>query len=279
MADYSIYVSSCDGYSDCWEPFFTLLERYGPGCAHPLYLGTEYKDSPRPAKVTALPVCLRHGVPASQRVPWSRFTRWALEEIPSPLILFLQEDFFLKAPVQDAEIERLAALMESHPEISCIHLTDQGPLAEKPSEAFPGLDEVRLHQRYRVSCQAALWRKDELLALLRDHESAWEYEEFGSARSAALGHLYLCVSRQVVRLGQYEIFPYIFTGIVRGQWMREVVPLFKENGIAVDLSLRGIYEEQPARKKPSWKRFAGWWVHRWKKCENERYIRRHIKRA
>ena len=278
MADYSVYISSCDGYSDCWEPFFTLLERFWPDCSHPLYLGSEYMDSPRPDRVTALALCKSHGVPSSERVPWSRFTRWALEAIPSPLVLFLQEDFFLKAPVKDEEVERITEMMEAHPEIACVHLTDQGPLAEGPSDEFPGMDVLKLKQRYRVSCQAALWRKDELLALLRDKESAWEYEEFGSARSAAMGHLYLGVSRKIVRLGEYEIIPYLFTGIVQGRWIKEVVSLFEANGIEVDYSRRGFDEDYPKRKKSNWKRFVGWWVHLSHKIENERYIRRHIKR-
>ena len=92
------------------------------------------------------------------------------------------------------------------------------------------LDEMHLHRPYRISCQSALWRKKELLTLLRDRENAWEFEMFGSTRSAALGHRYLQVSKDYVRLNQFEIIPYVFTGIIKGKWFREVPALFKENG-------------------------------------------------
>lgn len=244
----AVYVSSCDGYSDCWEPFFRLFERFWPDFGGRVYLGTE--DLPYSFEridMTALRVCLRNAVPKGERVPWSRFTRLALQSVGADIILFMQEDFFLRDRVRSADIERFLTLMEEHPEIRCIHLTDQASLPEGPSE-WPDLDVVRRRQRYRVSCQCALWRKEEILSLLRDDESAWEYEEFGSRRSAAAGRLYLTVSRSFVQKGRYEIVPYVFTGIVQGRWYPEVVPLFKENGIEVDYSLRGLSDESRPRK-------------------------------
>jgi hypothetical protein len=40
----SIVVSSCDSYSDLWNPFFTLLKKYWIGIEkYPIYLCTESK--------------------------------------------------------------------------------------------------------------------------------------------------------------------------------------------------------------------------------------------
>ena len=251
----TVYVSSCDGYSDCWAPFFRLFGRYWPDFGGRIFLGTEYRDyAVEGLPVHAQQLCRKRGVPASQRVPWSRFTRWALEEIDADIVLFMQEDFFLRAPVRSDDIDRFLTLMEEHPDIACIHLTDQGPLPEGPS-AFDRLDVVQRKQRYRVSCQCALWRRAELLSLLRDDESALEFEKFASRRSAAAGHLFLTVNRDFVRKDRYEIVPYVFTGIIQGRWYREVVPIFAENGIEVDYARRGFTDE-PRPAKPLWKKVA-----------------------
>ncbi|MBR1706866.1 MAG: hypothetical protein IJ721_08810 [Bacteroidales bacterium] len=277
MRGLAVYISTCDGYSDCWNPFFRLFERYWPDFSGTLYLSTEYKEyAYGNLPVVSQRLCWSHGVPTSERVPWSRFTRWALEAVPDDLVLFLQEDFFLKGTVRSEVVDRYAVLMREHPDIRCLHLTDQSVQCGGPSE-FPGLDEVPLRQRYRVSCQCALWRKDEILSILRDDESAWEYEEFGSARSAALGHRYLAVSHDVVRLGVYEIVPYVFTGIVQGQWLPEVQPLFEANGVVVDYTVRGFHEGR--RRKPFLDRVR-YHLHRLvKKVRNEYDIRVHLERV
>ena len=256
----TVYVSSCDGYSDCWGPFFRLFARYWPDFSGRIFLGTEYRDCAVDGlPVTAQQVCRRRAVPASVRVPWSQFTRWALEDIDADIILFMQEDFFLRGSVQTGQIDRLLNLMEMQPEIACIHLTDQGVLSEGPS-TFENLDVVRLRQRYRVSCQCALWRKQELLSILRDDESAAEFEEFGSRRSAASGHLYLAVNKDFVCKDRYEIVPYVFTGIIQGRWNREVVSLFAENGIDVDYSARG-FTDDPRPPKTLGRKLAYQWRH------------------
>ncbi|MDO6425220.1 hypothetical protein, partial [Saccharophagus degradans] len=82
---------------------------------------------------------------------------------------YLQEDYFLKDTVKNEEVEYYVSLMESHKNIQCIQLTDQAVVADGDSE-YKDLNKVKFKQRYRVSCQAALWRKSELLKLIREYE-------------------------------------------------------------------------------------------------------------
>ena len=170
-----------------------------------------------------------------------------MERIDTDIVLYLQEDYFFKSSVDNAIVEDYVRLMIDNPEIKCIHLTDQACIADKDS-SFAGLKVVNRKQRYRVSCQAAIWRKEELYSLIRDYESAWEFEEFGSKRSYVMNHLYLCVDPQVVRLDINEIIPYVFTGVIQGCWYDPVVDLFRENDIVVDFSKRGMLSQK--KKKP-----------------------------
>lgn len=248
---YSILVNTCDKFEDCWDPFFKLFNKYWPDCNGTIYLNTEFKNYTYPG-LSIIPVIGCVGKQYKGKyATWSQCFKWALEKIGTDIVLYLQEDYFFKAPVKNKLVEIYIRLMEEHPEIKCIHLTDQGVEAYEKSE-YENLDRVTIKQKYRVSCQAALWRKEELLSIIREYESAWEYEEFGSQRSAIMKSMYLCVSRDLVKLNQFEIIPYIFTGIVRGRWIDEAVTLFHDNGIEMDFSRRGLLRDAPP--KPLMKR-------------------------
>ena len=243
MTDYSILINTCDKFEDCWQPFFLLFKKYWPDCNGKLFLNTEYKDfSYAGLDITAIKGCAAKGFPKSQRATWSQCFKWALEALPTDIVLYMQEDYFLKSTVSNQLVEQYVALMQQHKDIRCIHLTDQAVQTEADS-GYENLKTVQIVQRDRVSCQAALWQKDELLSLIKEQESAWEFEEFGSKRSSAMARKYLAVSRDFVKLDIYEIIPYIFTGIVQGRWYRPVVKLFKDNGIEMDYSRRGFSDE------------------------------------
>lgn len=248
MSDFAIYVSTCDKYSDCWSPFCVLFQKYWPDFDGTVYLSSEYKKFETSINnFVPLCVCSSNNIPTQKRLTWGKLTRLALGSIPEDIILFMQEDFFLKGYVRTKEIKQFADLMRNNEQIKCIHLTDQCGKGAHPSE-YPHLDEMELHRPYRISCQCALWRKTELLSLLRDRENAWEWEMYGSTRSASLGHSYFQVSHDYVKLGHFEIIPYVFTGIIKGQWLEEVQSLFEDNGINIDFQLRGFYH--PGNQEP-----------------------------
>lgn len=244
---YSILINTCDKFEDCWDPFFKLLSIYWPDCKGKIYLNSEYKGySYNGLKITPLKVCEKHQISRDKRTTWSQCLKWALEAIDSDVILYMQEDYFLKDKVKDEIVEEYVQLIHKNKNIQCIHLTDQSVKAYSKSE-FKNLDEVEYKQRYRVSCQTALWRKQELLDLIREYENAWDFEEFGSMRSTIMQHDYYVVNRNYVKINQFEIIPYIFTGIVQGHWLDETVPLFEKHGIKMDFSMRGFVKNAPLK--------------------------------
>ena len=252
IVNYSILINTCDKFEDCWDPFFKLWSIYWPDCNATIYLNTEYKDySYEGLNVIALKVCERNNFPVTQRATWSQCLKWALDAIDSDVILYMQEDYFLKDFVKNDIVENYGKLMFENNDIHCIHLTDQSVNGNGKIK-FNNLVEAIYNQRYRVSCQAALWRKTELLDLIRTYEDAWEFEEFGSLRSAILKRDYYVVDQKYVKINQFEIIPYIFTGIIHGRWYEEIIPLFEKHNIAIDFSKRGFFNDAP--KKPFIKR-------------------------
>ena len=245
--NYSLLVNTTDSFEDCWNPFFTLFARYWPQYSGTIYLNTETKSFTFP-NLNIKSIKNNDQTP-SKKISWSECLIQALKDIDNEVILYMQEDYFIKDTVNNDLVEKYAALMNANKDIHCIHLTDQAVEAENFPSQYEGLLPVVLNQRYRISCQAALWRKEVLYSYLRSYENAWQFEEFGSKRGTILKHNFYVVDRMLVKLDEIEIIPYIFTGIIQGRWYEAIVPLFQKNGIIVDYSNRGFYQNGTRKSK------------------------------
>jgi len=278
MQHYSILVNTCDKFEDCWDPFFKLFSIYWPDYKGKIFLNTEYKDYSYPElDIIAVKGCAKHNIPENIRITWSQCLMWALESIDDDIVLYMQEDYFIKDFVKSDIVSKYVSLMHEHKDIHCIHITDQAVISENKSQ-YENLYEVVLKQRYRISCQAALWKNNVLKSYIREYESAWQFEEFGSKRAAILKHNFYVVDRNWVRLNEFEIIPYVFTGIVQGYWYEEVVPLFKKHNIVIDYFQRGFVNDSP--RKPLKMRF----LYNWNKmpillkhCNDIRKLKRKLK--
>ena len=240
---FSILINTCDKFEDCWDPFFKLFSMYWPDYKGRIYLNTEYKDYSYPGiDIIAVKCCAKHNIPRNIRTTWSQCLKWALESIDDDIVLYMQEDYFIKDFVKNDIVSKYVSLMHKHKNIHCIHITDQAVIPDNKSQ-YENLYEVVLKQRYRISCQAALWRRDVLMSYIREYESAWQFEEFGSKRAAILRHNFYVVDKNWVKLNEFEIIPYVFTGIVQGHWYEEVIPLFERHSILIDYSKRGFLSD------------------------------------
>jgi hypothetical protein len=176
---------------------------------------------------------------AGRRMTWSESIAHCLSLAPTDVILYLQEDYFINAPVHSDLIQELALRMQDE-RLGCIALTQRGAQRFKHAPEFPGLLSVPPGSRYRVNCQAALWRVDFLERFLRSDENAWQFEIFGTRRST--GTPYGFYTLDPVQ-GVGEAVPYIFgTGVVKGRWNPQIPALFKEHSIEMDYSKRGFYQ-------------------------------------
>ncbi len=236
----SLIIHTWDPYSDAWDPFFILLKNYWPNFEGSIYLNTENKDySFDGLKVIPLKV---GGDKNPNTIPleWSERLEKGLERIDDEIILYMQEDYFLKDFVNDELLEKYYNLIKNNLEIDCIQLTDQGTPPLLTSKKRENLYLADPSNRYYMSGQTAFWRKSTLLKCLRSSESGWEFEEFGSKRAKYLNLNIYTPDRNFVKKDKNEIIPYIYTGIIRGQWHKDVPELFKKNNIKMDFSKRGF---------------------------------------
>lgn len=241
---YTILVNTTDSFEDCWIPFFTLFKKSWPDYKGKIYLNTETKSFTFPV-LSIVPVRNNKHTPAKKRT-WSECLIGALENIEDEIILYMQEDYFIKSNVKNEIIEDFVRLMKEN-NIDCIHLTDQnspGPFSPSNYEDLWLIDKIA---SYRVSCQAALWKRSVLLQYIRAYENPWQFEKYGTKRSQILDHKFYTVSRDKYILNENEIIPYVFTGIIRGRWFEEVVELFEDNQINIDYTNRGFVKDATSK--------------------------------
>jgi hypothetical protein len=232
----AVFVNSSKGYRDCWFPFFRLLETHWPDCRFPLYLNCEEGRYDHPSLDVR---CLMHPPgPSGERLPWSDQLLAALAAIPERYVLYLQEDYFLDAPVDAARVEECLVAVAAHG-LGCVHLTPYGSHGGARVAELPYLVDVPRVSHYRFSTQAAIWDKHVLASYVRPRETAWETEILGTLRSWNRPAPVRTISAEAASLR--PIMSYTGTGIIRGKWHPDLVPLFARHGLDVDFTRRGFY--------------------------------------
>ena len=213
---YSFLFCTCDSYSDLWQPFFTLLQRYWPNFDYDVYFCTESKKFTFPGFNIHCPLN------EPQSVSWSQKLMDLLHIIPTENIIFMLDDFWLKSPVNTERLQVLMERFDADKQMGHLNMVLESASALKPSEKYPDLVMFPKKRPYRITAQASLYRRDYLLQVLRSHESAWKFEVFGSKRSAHLPQ-----ENYIIANGTPTIFAYDHGGVIRrGCYIKEYVDYF-----------------------------------------------------
>ncbi len=245
---FAVFVNSTDSYSDCWEPFFKLFKKFWKDYDGHIYLNTEEKEYQYeglniiPTKVAKFK--------DRNKLTWSECLLYAFDQIDTDIILYLQEDYFLKAEVNHQKMLELVDLMRKH-DLTYINISDSGNKGPfSPSSLHEDLWEVSQQDKYRISTQASLWNIRKMRKYIRKHENPWQFEYYGNIRARRRKDAFYAVNRDRYNRNYQPIFPYDPTGIVMRKWVREiVVDLFDKNDITVDFTERGFYDREKDKKR------------------------------
>jgi hypothetical protein len=216
----TVLVPSCDAYADVWGPFFSLFFRYWPDCPHPILLGTNGLGAPD-TRVSVVQV----GADES----WSHGMSMMLSRVDTPYVLVMLEDFFLRSRVHGLAVETACeALRDLHGGYLRLKAF---PRPDHPVQRYPWLGEIAKQAPYRAALQAALWRVDTLLSLLKPGESAWDFEGLGSWRSNSLAE------------GFYSTWSHMldyFPVVTKGKWVPPGVAICRSEGLTADTRARSV---------------------------------------
>ena len=140
------------------------------------------------------------------------------------------EDFFIRQPVDTTLVlKSFESLLSLSGEM--IRLTPR-PRPDVPVEGHPLIGRIKPNAPYRTSTQVAIWRRQTLLDLMKENETIWEFEDYGSRRSDIYVNGFYCTWKQVI--------PYGFHVVERGEWFRHEARRFKAMDIGCDFSRRPI---------------------------------------
>jgi hypothetical protein len=180
----AVYIASCDAYADLWSGFFHCFRKHWPDCPYQVYIGSEEILGNEPNTTS-----LRSGKTRS----WSDSVRLHLEQIREDYVLLMLDDFFLRSRVSSPLIERLFLELKVADGAMLRLLARPPPAAAQSrgqltSECAPG-------EPYRSCVQAAIWRRKDLLSMLRPNESIWDWELRSTLRSEEIERPFFAVHK------------------------------------------------------------------------------------
>lgn len=228
--DLSIFIASCDLYSDVWHPFFTLFFKYWSDCPYDIYLCSNFFRYDHERVNT---ICI------GEEPAWSLKVKQVLKQIPTDYILYLQEDYLLTGRVDTGRVEQLFTFMKKR-DGAYLRLRPTPP-AHHPLPDNPDVGVLTPGTDYMTCTQAPIWKRETFYQLLNDNESIWDFEKKSPARAHSIEGEFLSVVRDVPCP-----IPYFCTAVVKGIWLRDAVHLCKKEGIKI-VSLRrreGYFEEK-----------------------------------
>ena len=227
MNDLAILSCSCDKYSDIWVPMFDMFYKYWGDCPYPVYLMTNQKEFSHDRVKT---------ITTGEDKTWSIAFRQALNTIDAEYVLIIMEDYLLQHPVNSNDFESAISYMKKE-KIDCLRTY---PCPE-PNEYYGMMNNLKIgtvskKAMYRISLQAAIWRKEYIMSIIDDKDSAWQFEHMGSKRSQSDGSKIVSVYKDNQKL----IFDYYCTGVIQGYWIKEAVELCQQNNVLIDLEKRPL---------------------------------------
>lgn len=240
MFDYSdltVLVCSCDKYNDLWNPFFTLFQKNWPDFNGKIILNTESEKF----SFENLDIKCFSFYEKGSNVPYGERILKHLNEINTPYVLVLMDDFFIGKPVDVEAFSRIQDYIRTDRNAACFTLDfiyDENPI-KSDYDIFYKRPQ---YADFKANLLAGLWKTEVFISTWKKHESAWEYEEYASIRASFTDYDYYSLRKM-------ELSPIDWRGkdwsyIQKGKWVRSIAePMFKANNIEIDYSKRGFLNE------------------------------------
>lgn len=231
MNDYTILINSCDGYCDLWPYFMECFKKAWPSKKE-VFLNTESKQF-FDNEINVI------SINSEKRFSWSKRLKYVLKRIKTEYVLVFLDDFFLESIVDEAMFCKYFDIMCKNKNVGCIYFKCT-PDGISSSHDIPGFALLEKKAKYRVNCQVAIWNRKFLISLLRNHETAWEFEKMGSFRSRRYRKLIYSPLEQTTVPFDYNWGKPVF----RGKWNIKAVNQIKiKTGVNIDTKDREAIED------------------------------------
>ena len=183
-SDIALVIVSYDKSSFLWNTIFESLSKYWPDCPYDKYLIVNFSHQKFDNVVT---------INVGEDKGWSSNLIIALNQIKNRYCLILIDDLFFISKVNQKKIDEIIEEAKTL-KFNCLKLN---PISEnyptkiinKKSEK---ISKIPKNTPYRVSTVLTLWKKEILFNILKEGETAWDFEVQGSKRSNDIDNFLSC---------------------------------------------------------------------------------------
>lgn len=222
----AIVVVSFDGYSDLWDDFFGLLNKFWYDRKYPTYL-VNNNLNPNYDNINV--------INCGDGLQWSSRTRIALEKIKEPYICLLLEDLFIGDYIINSDIDEIMQFVTLN-NIEYYKLNSFSKISTNTVLGKDYLHYIPENLDYGVSLQAAIWKKSFLLRLLGDKDyNAWQFENdrLKESRNKPSRYVKSWVydNRNILN---------IHHGVVQGKFLPDTIKYFESINYKLNTKDRGI---------------------------------------
>ncbi len=214
----AVLVLSCDKYAFIAKQCVSILHKQWPDCPANLYVLTETSNINGAKNINVNNSC------------WSNRLIECLKQITEQIILIILDDFWIEEPVNTSLVGKYVREIKKDQKIGNIGFSAM------PGQNFKNTI-IGCSSRTRkpwslLNYQIGLWRKENLLLILKAGENPWQSEIFGSVRTRMFPWMeFYCLKNDSDSPFAYD------KGwlVVRGKWnMREAKRIEQKIGIKID---------------------------------------------
>ena len=226
----SMLLLSCDGYSDLWDDFFNLKEKFWPDCEYKWYVVTESHDYSRKGV---------NVIKCGKELNWAARFRKAVQMVGTPYIGFYLEDYFINRPIDYERIAGLVDFMLGHK----VDYLDLGNVfrhkIDAPNKRYyaDNLVIIDKHLRYGLDTGAAIWERNYILEKLGEGDySAWKFEKDRcdeASTTEGYNGLILADDRLSFNVSEIPV-------VIQGKFYPPVIKDFHKRGYDIDTSKREL---------------------------------------
>ena len=176
--DLTVFVSTCDSYSDLWTPFSKCLEKYlDLGCE--VIFVSESKKFDKYQTITP------------GFLPWGERNLIALNKVKTKYVFWLFEDYFFFKNISQAVMTRYLNFAK---EMDIDRLQISPNWQNKDIYSFlkrknfnPKFEYTLIPSsiNYSISMQPSIWNKDYIKSILENEYSPWDFEIKGSIMNSS----------------------------------------------------------------------------------------------
>lgn len=166
-SDMAIIINGYDGCKDLWDHYFELLNKYWPDRSFPVYLVNNELHAE---------YCDVSIINCGSEADWSRKVQVALEQVDSPYICLLLEDFFTGSRINNDTIVDIVKFIKEE-NVRYYKLKNLSKIKAPHYKGIGYLYTIPENQEYGISLQPAIWERNFLLNMVGDgNYNAWQFE-------------------------------------------------------------------------------------------------------